>query len=73
MFSEIEKTWIILVFGRKISRRTENLWPAHSPDLIPLDFNFWAAAQARFIWKTHILLSLSYNVSKPSKKGISRI
>jgi hypothetical protein len=31
--------------GRVISRRTENPWPAHSPDLNPLDFHFWAAAQ----------------------------
>jgi len=28
-----------------ISRRTANPWPAHSPDLKPLDFHFWAAAQ----------------------------
>lgn len=33
--------------GRVISRRTETPWPAHSPDLNPLDFHFWAAAQAR--------------------------
>ena len=33
--------------GRVISRRKENLWPAHSPDLNPLDFSFWAAAQTR--------------------------
>jgi len=32
--------------GRVISRRTEYPWPAHSPDLNPLDFHFWAAAQA---------------------------
>ena len=31
--------------GRVISRGTEIIWPAHSPDLNPLDFNFWAAAQ----------------------------
>lgn len=31
--------------GRVISRRTANPWPAHSPDLNPLDFHFWAAAQ----------------------------
>ena len=31
--------------GRVISRRTANPWPAHSPDLNPLDFHFRAAAQ----------------------------
>ena len=30
-----------------ISRMTENLWAAHSPDLNPLDFHFWAAAQTQ--------------------------
>ena len=33
--------------GRVISRRTQNPWPAHSPDLNPLDFHFWAAAQSQ--------------------------
>ena len=31
--------------GRVISRRTENSWPAHSPDFNSLDFNFWAEVQ----------------------------
>ena len=31
--------------GRVISRGTDIIWPAHSPDLNPLDFHFWAAAQ----------------------------
>ena len=31
--------------GRVISRGTPIPWPAHSPDLNPLDFHFWAAAQ----------------------------
>ena len=35
-----EKFW-----GSVISRGTEFFWPAHSPDLNPLDFHFWAAAQ----------------------------
>ena len=26
-------------------RGTDIIWPAHSPDLNPLDFHFWAAAQ----------------------------
>ena len=30
---------------RVISRGTEFVWPAHSPDRNPLDFHFWAAAQ----------------------------
>ena len=33
--------------GRVISRRRKNSWPAHSPDLNPLHFNFWTAAQIR--------------------------
>ena len=32
------------VQGRVISRGTEIIWPAHSPDLNPIDFHFWAAA-----------------------------
>ena len=28
-----------------IGQRTKMDWPAHSPDLNPLDFHFWAAAQ----------------------------
>ena len=31
--------------GRVISRGTERIWPAHSPDINPLDFHFWSAAQ----------------------------
>lgn len=31
--------------GRVISRGTDIIWPAHSPDLNPLDFHFWAVAQ----------------------------
>ena len=31
--------------GRIISRGTDIIWPAHSSDLNPLDFHFWAAAQ----------------------------
>ena len=30
---------------RVISRGTEIIWLAHSPDLNPFDFHFWAAAQ----------------------------
>ena len=30
-----------------ISRGADNKWPAHSPDLNPLDFCFWAVAQRR--------------------------
>ena len=33
--------------GRVISRGTANAWPAHSPDINPLDFYFWAVAQKR--------------------------
>ena len=29
------------------SAEGRNIRPAHSPDLNPLDFNFWAAAQTR--------------------------
>lgn len=31
--------------GRVISRGTDRIWPAHSPDINPLDFHFWSAAQ----------------------------
>ena len=31
--------------SRVISRGTDIAWPAHSPDLNPLDFHFWALAQ----------------------------
>ena len=31
--------------GRVISRGTENPWPAHSPDLSPLDYWFWGQMQ----------------------------
>ena len=31
--------------GRVISRRTDIAWPAHSPDINPLDFHFWTLAQ----------------------------
>ena len=58
--------------GRVISRRTENSWPAHSPDLTPLDFHFWAAAQTWVYIENQISLSLSYNVSKPWLKDIAR-
>ena len=32
--------------GKVISRGTPINWPAHSPDLNPLDFHFWSEAQA---------------------------
>ena len=31
--------------GRVFSRETEIAWPAHSPDLNPLNFQYWALAQ----------------------------
>ena len=31
--------------NRIISRGTPIIWPAHSPDLNPLDFHFWGEAQ----------------------------
>ena len=31
--------------GRVISRGTQIAWPAHSPDLNPLDFYYWALAE----------------------------
>ena len=40
------KTFLLEKFqGRVISRGTDRAWPAHSPDLNPLDFHFWSAAQ----------------------------
>ena len=33
--------------GRVISRGTDNAWPAHSTDLNPIYFHFWAVAQRR--------------------------
>ena len=33
--------------GRVISRCTVRPWPSHSPDLNPLDFHFWSAAQRK--------------------------
>ena len=38
------------IFGnRLISRRAEVEWPAHSPDLNPLDYTFWGQAMAK-VW-----------------------
>jgi inhibitor of nuclear factor kappa-B kinase subunit alpha len=37
--------------GRVISRRSENVWPAHSPDLNPLDFWFWGYIESRVFEK----------------------
>ena len=35
------------VFGnRLISRNADIAWPAHSPDLNPLDYSFWGQAMA---------------------------
>lgn len=42
---EVKQFLIEKFHGRVISRGTEIIWPAHSPDLNPLDFHFWAAAQ----------------------------
>jgi len=45
--------------GRVISRRTEHPGPAHSPDLNPMDFYFWSAAQKEvFAEKTGSINSL---------------
>ena len=33
--------------GRLISRKTENVWPAHSPDISPLDFYLWGYLKSR--------------------------
>lgn len=44
--TNVAKSFLTEKFGgRVISRGTEFIWPAHSPDLNPLDFHFWAAAQ----------------------------
>ena len=36
--------------GRVISRRTPIFWPAHSPDLGPLDYWFWGAIKKNVGW-----------------------
>lgn len=33
--------------GRVLSRKTENPWPAHSPDLTPLDFYLWGYLKSK--------------------------
>ena len=39
------------IFGdRIISRFAKIVWPAHSPDLNPLDFTFWGQAMAK-VWE----------------------
>ena len=35
---------------RIISRFEKNVWPAHSPDLNPLDYTFWGQAMAK-VWE----------------------
>ena len=37
---------------RVISRGTPIIWPAHSPDLNPLDFHFWRVAQQQ-VYQEH--------------------
>lgn len=45
--TEAKKFLIEKFKGRVISRGTPIIWPAHSPDLNPLDFHFWAEAQRK--------------------------
>lgn len=37
--------------NRVISRGTSIIWPAHSPDLNPLDFHFWGEAQRKVCYQ----------------------
>ena len=49
--------------GQVISRRTDHLWPEHSPDLNLLDFHFLAAAQSHVYKEKHDSInSLVYGV-----------
>ena len=49
--TNLAKEFLLKKFnGRVISRGTPISWPAHSPDLNPLDFHFWGEAQ-RHVYK----------------------
>ena len=41
------------VRGQVLNRRSENPWPAHRPDLNPLDFHFWVVAQNQVFMEKH--------------------
>ena len=44
--TNLSKQFLLEKFNhRVISRGTPVAWPAHSPDLNPLDFHFWGVAQ----------------------------
>ena len=46
--SNIAIEWLQKHFcGRVVSRKTEHPWPAHSPDLTPLDFYLWGYLKSR--------------------------
>ena len=46
--SNIALEWLETHFcGRVISRKASNPWPAHSPDLTPLDFFLWGYLKSR--------------------------
>ena len=58
--------------GRVISRGTDNAWPAHSPDLNPLDFYFWAVAQRRVYKAKPSTIAELINVLKQFASEISK-
>ena len=50
--------------GRVISRGTQIAWPAHSPDLNPLDFYYWASAQKEVYSRKPTTVDELFNVVK---------
>ena len=53
---------------RLISRRSEHAWPAHSPDLSPLDYWFWGAIESViYIQKPNSIPALKRMVNEAAR------
>ena len=53
--SKVTLAFLKRIFGNRIISRLSNIvevppWPAHSPDLNPLDFSFWSQAMQK-VWE----------------------
>ena len=57
--------------GRMISRGTDVAWPAHSPDLSPLDSHYWALAQRQVYAAKPSIVGEFTNVVKQYSAGCS--
>ena len=64
--------WLNDHFGaRVLSRKTPTTWPAHSPDLTPMDFHLWSCVKSEVHRKKATTLSELKRIAEEAVCGIT--